>query len=194
MIHALSLDADGRRGNGAGTRLRGGPHDTTHARGGRLLVDVPELSRLISLSVSGTPRLPGLTSAEADWLVRTALAVGAERGFAPLAVAVIDVAGEVIVLRRDDGGMPMTSRIAVAKARTALFALRPSGQIDLPGGIIDSIQHLYSGDFVPWAGGVLVTDGEVILGAAGASGAHALEDEEAVRTAVQRWQENRSAG
>lgn len=139
MIHALSLDADGRRGNGAGTRLRGGPHDTTHARGGRLLVDVPELSRLISLSVSGTPRLPGLTSAEADWLVRTALAVGAERDFAPLAVAVIDVAGEVIVLRRDDGGMPMTSRIAVAKARTALFALRPSGQIDLPGG--DHRQH-----------------------------------------------------
>ncbi|WP_368857609.1 heme-binding protein [Streptomyces sp. GbtcB7] len=46
-----------------------------------------------------------------------------------------------------------------------------------------SIQHLYGGDFVPWAGGVLVTDGELILGAAGASGAHALEDEEAVQTA-----------
>jgi uncharacterized protein GlcG (DUF336 family) len=108
-------------------------------------------------------------------------------------VAVIDVAGEVIALRRDDGGMPMASRIAVAKARTALSALKPSGRIDLPGGIVDSIQHLYGGDFVPWAGGVLVTDGELILGAAGASGARALEDEEAVRTAVQRWQENRSA-
>ncbi|GAA2149505.1 hypothetical protein GCM10009727_53000 [Actinomadura napierensis] len=47
----------------------------------------------------------------------------------------------------------MTGRIAVAKARTALLALKPSG----------------------------------------ASGGQALEDEEAVRTAVQRWQENRSA-
>jgi len=139
------------------------------------------------------PRLPGLSLADADWLVQAALEVRAERGFPPLAVAVVDVTGEVIVLRRADGGMPMTSRIAVAKARTALYALQPSGRIDLPGGIVDGIQHLYGGDFVPWAGGVLVTDGEVILGAAGASGAHAVEDEAAVQTAVQRWQKNRSA-
>jgi uncharacterized protein GlcG (DUF336 family) len=139
-----------------------------------------------------SPRLPGLTLTDADWLVKAALAVGAERGFPPLAVAVIDVAGEVIALRRSDGGMPMTSRIAVAKARSALIALKPSGLIDLPSGIIESIQHLYHGDFVPWAGGVLVTDGDVILGAAGASGAHALEDEQAVQVAVERWRAHRS--
>lgn len=131
--------------------------------------------------------------ADADWLVQTALSVGMERGFPPLAVAVVDAAGEVIALRRGDGGMPMTSRIAVAKARTALLALKPSGLIDLPGEIVDSIQHLYSGDFIPWAGGILVTDGELIVGAAGASGARAVEDEEAVQTALQRWQENRCA-
>lgn len=71
-----------------------------------------------------TPRLPALTLADADALVASALAVGAERGFAPLAVAVADVSGAEIVLRRGDGGMPMTSRIAVAKARTALMALQ----------------------------------------------------------------------
>ena len=140
-----------------------------------------------------TPRFPGLKLADADWLVQTALSVGVERGFPPLAVAVVDAAGEVIALRRGDGGMPMTSRIAVAKARTALLALKPSGLIDLPGDIVDSIQHLYSGDFIPWAGGILVTDGELIVGAAGASGARAVEDEEAVQTALQRWQENRCA-
>jgi glc operon protein GlcG len=139
-----------------------------------------------------SPRLPGLTLTDADWLVKAALAVGAERGFPPLAVAVIDVASEVIALRRSDGGMPMTSRIAVAKARSALIALKPSGLIDLPSGIIESIQHLYYGDFVPWAGGVLVTDGDVILGAVGASGAHALEDEQAVQVAVERWRAHRS--
>ncbi|MGW4516927.1 heme-binding protein [Streptomyces sp. NPDC004393] len=47
---------------------------------------------------------------------------------------------------------------------------------------------------VPRAGGVLVTDGELVLGAAGASGAHAAEDEEAVQTALQRWQKSRSTG
>ncbi|WP_344283028.1 GlcG/HbpS family heme-binding protein [Actinomadura napierensis] len=141
--------------------------------------------------MSDAPRLPGLTLKDADCLVETALAVGVERGFPPLAVAVVDVAGEVISLRRGDGGMPMASRLAPAKARTALVALKPSGLVDLPGGIIDSIQHLYGGDFVPRAGGVLVTDGDLVVGAAGASGALGVEDEEAVLTAVRRWQERR---
>lgn len=38
--------------------------------------------------------------------------------------------------------------------------------------------------------GVLVTDGELTVGAAGAPGAYAVEAEEAVQTTVQRWQEN----
>jgi len=139
--------------------------------------------------MSETSRLPGLTLADADWLVNAALTIRVERGFPPLAVAVLDVMGEVIVLRRDDGGMPMTSRIAIAIARTALLSLQPSGAIKLPTGIIDAIQHLYGGDFVPWAGGLLVTEGTTILGAIGASGAHATEDEAAVQVAVTRWQE-----
>jgi uncharacterized protein GlcG (DUF336 family) len=135
------------------------------------------------------PRLPGLTLSDADWLVQSALAIGADQGFPPLAVAVIDVTGEVLVLRRADGGMPMSSRVAVAKARSALVALKPSGVLDkLPPGIIDTIQHLYGGNFVPRAGGVLITDADdVILGAIGASGAQSDEDELAVQTAVDRW-------
>ncbi|MEV5967999.1 heme-binding protein [Kribbella sp. NPDC051952] len=139
-------------------------------------------------------RLPGLGLEDADWLVGAALEVRVKRGFPPLAVAVIDVAGEVVVLRRDDGAMPMTSRIAVAKARTALFSLQSSGEIKLPGAIVDSIQHLYDGDFIPFAGGILVTDGNVVLGAMGASGAHALEDEEAAQAAVQRWHDQHHLG
>jgi glc operon protein GlcG len=139
--------------------------------------------------MTGAPRLPRPSLADADQIALTALEVGAERGFPPLAVAVIDVSGEVVVLRRADGGMPMSSRIAVAKARSALVALKPSGLLDkLPPGIIDTVQHLYGGDFVPRAGGVLITDGDLIIGAAGASGAQSDEDEEAVRTAVERWQ------
>ncbi|WP_280373324.1 hypothetical protein [Nocardia wallacei] len=65
--------------------------------------------------------------------------------------------------------------------------------LQLPGPIVDSIQHLYGGDYVPYAGGVLITDGDLVLGAVSACGALAVEDEEAVRTAVRRWQEHRSA-
>ncbi|MCX4091845.1 hypothetical protein [Nocardia sp. alder85J] len=83
-----------------------------------------------------TPRLPGLSLADADRLVDAALAVGDERGFPPLAVAVLDVGGAVIVVRQADDG--------------------------------------------------------IVLGAIRASGAHAVEDEEAVLTAVTRWREGRS--
>ena len=138
-----------------------------------------------------SPRLPGLTLADADRLVAAALAAGEERGFPPLAVAVLDLTGEVIALRRADGGMPMTSRIAVAKARTALRTLTASGGLELPGPIVDGIQHLFHGDYVPYAGGVLVTDGEVILGTAGASGGHAREDDEAVQVALGQWRAQR---
>jgi uncharacterized protein GlcG (DUF336 family) len=139
--------------------------------------------------MTGAPRFPGLTLDDADRLVETALAAAAERGFAPLAVAVVDVTGEVIALRRSDGARPMTSRIAVAKARSALACLGPSGSLEkVPPGIVAAMQASYGGDFVPRAGGVLVTDGDVVVGAAGASGAASEEDEEAVRTAVDRWQ------
>ena len=125
---------------------------------------------------------------DADFLVQAALEAGAERGYPPLAVAVVDVAGEVIALRRADGGRPMTSRVAVAKARSALVSLMPSGNLDkLPPGIIDALQNLYGGDFVPRAGGVLVARDGVALGAAGASGAQSDEDEAAVQAAVDRW-------
>jgi uncharacterized protein GlcG (DUF336 family) len=50
------------------------------------------------------------------------------------------------------------------------------------------MQASYGGDFVPRAGGVLVIDDDVIVGAVGASGAQSDEDEEAAQTAVERWQ------
>ncbi|MCR6487705.1 heme-binding protein [Amycolatopsis sp. OK19-0408] len=44
---------------------------------------------------------------------------------------------------------------------------------------------------MPFAGGILVTDGDVVLGAVGASGAHAREDEQAVLAAVAQWRAQR---
>lgn len=60
-------------------------------------------------------------------------------------------------MRRGDGGMPMTSRTAVATARTALLSLQSSGLTKPPGGIVDSVQHLYGGDF----GRAVPADGRV---------------------------------
>ena len=139
--------------------------------------------------MSTPPRLPGLTLDDADRLVRGALEAGAERGYAPLAAVVIDVTGEPIVLRRSDGAKPMASRIALAKARSALISLGPSGGLEqMPPGIIAALQAAYGGDFVPRAGGMPVVAAGVVVGAAGASGATSDEDEDAVRAAIERWQ------
>jgi uncharacterized protein GlcG (DUF336 family) len=150
------------------------------------VADLPGVRRVNFGAMSDSPRLPGLALAEADQLVDTALAVAAERGVAPLAVAVLDVSGEVIALKRADGGKPATSRVAVAKARTALRMLQPSGEVALPSEVVGPIQHFYGGDFVARAGGILITDGDVVVGAIGASGAQSTQDEEAVRAAVDR--------
>lgn len=133
-------------------------------------------------------RIPGVNLDDARRLVETALAVGAERGFAPLSVAVVDMTGEVVALHRSDGAPPMTSRVAVAKARSALVSLRPSGRLDqLPESITAALQAGYGGDFVARAGGLPATRDGVVHGAVGASGATSDEDEEAVREALARW-------
>ncbi|HEY4460537.1 MAG TPA: heme-binding protein [Pseudonocardiaceae bacterium] len=61
-----------------------------------------------------------------------------------------------------------------------------------PSASFDLLSASLAG-FVPWAGGVLITDGELIIGAAGASGARAVEDELVVATAVERWQDRQNA-
>ncbi len=133
------------------------------------------------------PKVPGVTLDDARQLVESALATGAERGFAPLAVAVVDVTGEVVALARSDGARPMTSRVAVAKARSALVALMPSGQLDqLPEAITAALRVAYGGDFVARAGGLPAVRGGVVHGAVGASGAASDEDEAAIREALQR--------
>jgi uncharacterized protein GlcG (DUF336 family) len=134
------------------------------------------------------PKVPGVTLDDARQLVETAIAAGAGRGFAPLAVAVVDLTGEVVALQRSDGARPLTSRVAVAKARSALVALMPSGALDqLPEAITAALRVTYGGDFVARAGGVPAVRDGVVLGAVGAAGAASDEDEAAVREALQQW-------
>lgn len=133
-------------------------------------------------------KVPGVTLDDARQLVESAIAAGAERGFAPLAVAVVDLTGEVVALHRSDGARPLTARVAVSKARSALVALMPSGQLDqLPDAITAALRVTYGGDFVARAGGVPIVRGGVVQGAVGASGAASDEDEAAVREALSSW-------
>jgi glc operon protein GlcG len=128
----------------------------------------------------------GLTLAEAQAIAAAVLTTGAARRWSPLAAAVVDPVGEVQALLRADGALPMTSRIAVAKARTVLVSGMPSGASEqLPEAIVGAARLLYGGDYVTRAGGVPIRRNGALHGAVGVSGAASDEDEAAALAALE---------
>jgi uncharacterized protein GlcG (DUF336 family) len=117
-------------------------------------------------------------------LVRVREEAGA-RGLA-LAVAVVDSSGHVLASQRMDGAALGAMRLAEGKAFTAASWAAPSGdfqQSTQPGGD-DWGWNTTDPSIVVYAGGIpLLARGELV-GAIGASGGTAAEDEECVRVAA----------
>ncbi len=103
-----------------------------------------------------------------------------------LAAAVVDPAGHVLASQRMDGAALGAMQLAVGKAFTAVSWATPSGEFSQstqPGGD-DWGWNTTDARIVVYAGGVpLLVDGELV-GAIGASGGTAAEDEECVRAAA----------
>jgi len=103
-----------------------------------------------------------------------------------LAVAVVDPSGDVLAGQRMDGAALGAMRLAVGKAFTAASWATPSGdfgQSTQPGGD-DWGWNTTDARIVVYAGGIpLLVDGELV-GAIGASGGSAAEDEDCVRAAA----------
>jgi uncharacterized protein GlcG (DUF336 family) len=103
-----------------------------------------------------------------------------------LAVAVVDDGGHVLASQRMDGAALGAMRLAVGKAFTAVSWATPSGEFarsTQPGGD-DWGWNTTDPKIVVYAGGVpLLVDGELV-GAIGASGGTAAEDEECVLVAA----------
>lgn len=123
-----------------------------------------------------------LTAANADAIVRAALAFGRAHDFMPLTVAVLDAGGHLVAFLREDGSGIMRPDVAMGKAWGALglginsrlirdrLADRPSFQ--------NALAAVSGGKFVPVPGGVLIrnNDGNII-GAVGVSGDTSDKDE-----------------
>jgi uncharacterized protein GlcG (DUF336 family) len=112
---------------------------------------------------------------EAEVVADATLRRAHELGAAPLAVAVLDTGGHVVVLKRDDGAGVLRADIAVAKAYGAVgmgmssrdLAARAEKQPVFFG----SLAAVTGGRFAPAAGGVLIRDQDgALLGAVGVSG------------------------
>jgi uncharacterized protein GlcG (DUF336 family) len=92
-----------------------------------------------------------------------------------LTVAVLDQAGRVVSLQREDGSSLLRPEIATAKAWGALALGKPSRLIAADAenrpAFIGAVNTLAQGNIMPVAGGVLVRDDAgVIVGAVGISG------------------------
>ena len=123
-----------------------------------------------------------LTLDQALGIARETMAEGARRGFLPLAVAVLDTAGQPLAILRDERSSLHRADIAVGKAAGCLamgFGGRELARraAAMPA-FMTSVASIFPKGIVPVPGGVLLrSDAGVLLGAVGVSGDTSDNDE-----------------
>ncbi len=122
-----------------------------------------------------------LTLEKASIIVDKTLEKARELKIRPLCVAVLDEGGHLKALKREDEASILRPQIAIGKAWGAVGmgeSTRELGQRlkDRPA-FLNSLSDLSDGKVVPVAGGVLILEGNSIIGAVGVSGGTSDEDE-----------------
>ena len=130
-----------------------------------------------------------LTLDEAQALVAAALNHGANAGFKPLAVAVIDARGALKAFAAQDGASLKRGEVARAKA-DGVLALGMGGRALMARAeqqpyFIAAASHVVGGSLIPVPGGVLVGRGGATIGAVGISGETSENDEAAALAAIE---------
>ncbi len=122
-----------------------------------------------------------ISLAQANTIIDAALADGAERGFKPLTVVVLDSGGHVTAVARQDNSANKRFEIAYGKAYGAVSL--GMGSRALMNRAETQAYFIFAaaaavGALVPVPGGVLVTNGDgVTIGAVGVSGDTSDNDE-----------------
>ena len=126
--------------------------------------------------------MSSLTLAQANRIIEVALAKAREMKVKPLSVAVLDAAGHVRSLQREDGASMFRNDVAIGKAwaavgmgvasRTLLQRAKENPQF------FGALSATAQGKFLPQTGAVVIKDKHgTVLGAVGASGGTGDEDE-----------------
>jgi uncharacterized protein GlcG (DUF336 family) len=122
---------------------------------------------------------------EARNVIDAALADARKHGFKPMAVVVLDAAGQVVASGREEGASALRLEIALGKAAAAVgmgsstrvLATRAKEQPVFFSAVAASSRQ----PFVPHTGAVLIVSAAGdLMGAAGASGGTGEEDEQIV--------------
>ncbi len=130
-----------------------------------------------------------LTLEAAQTILATTLAKGRELGLKPLTVAVLDAGGHLKCLSREDGASTLRPDIAQGKAGGAIAMGLGSRTLfqraqEQPY-FIQSMNALTGGYLVPVPGGVLIRDGDGIIGAVGVTGDSSDNDEICAVTGIE---------
>ena len=122
-----------------------------------------------------------LSLLQAGTIVDKALEHGKTLGLPPLTVAVMDGAGCLVALKREDGSSLLRPEIAQAKAFGTLAMGMGSRAIaqraSVAPAFVSAVTALAGGRIVPVPGGVLIRSGKLIIGAVGITGAKSEQDE-----------------
>ena len=130
-----------------------------------------------------------MTLSLADQLVDATLRHARDKAVAPLAVAVLDAGGHIVVVKREDRATLLRVDLAVGKARGALgmgFGTRALAQMAQAAPHFFTGAMAATGTILPSPGGILLRDdtGETI-GAIGVSGDNGDVDEACAIPAIE---------
>jgi len=123
-----------------------------------------------------------LTLALANGIIAAAIDEARKRGTKPMGVVVLDAAGHIKAVQREDGATMFRTQIAEGKAWAAVAMGVNSRNLlkratDNPT-FFNALSNTGQGKFIPQVGAVLIQDAEGnVIGAAGASGGTGDEDE-----------------
>jgi uncharacterized protein GlcG (DUF336 family) len=124
-----------------------------------------------------------ITLEQAEGISAAAKAKALEIGV-PMNIAIVDEGANLKSFHRMDNAWLGSVDIAVKKAKTARYFDMPSGEIgklSQPGGPLYGIEHS-NGGLITFPGGVLIKEGDAIIGAIGVSGG-AVDQDHAVAVA-----------
>lgn len=122
-----------------------------------------------------------LTIDHARTIIANALATGHVKELRPLAVLVLDAGGNVTAFEREDGASNLRFEVAYGKAYGALgmgIGSRQLGEAAVARPhFAAGLTAAFGGHMIPVPGGVLIANGDDIIGAVGVSGDTSDNDE-----------------
>ena len=135
---------------------------------------------------------------QAQKLASAALEKGQEMGLKPLCVCVLDSRASLRLCINQDGTSIQRHKIAHGKANAALalgMGSRALGaRAEVQAYFVDAVGRMTDGDFIPVPGGVLIKDGDDVIGAVGISGDTSDNDEQACIAGIQAIGMNADTG